>query len=164
MKSFILLFMTIFFIGCTSTQELKESPTCKVWKEQPLIGPHTVHVQDRSVTKVGKCVFLFWGCSESKTDIDYKGDIYHKSEGVFASRSKIASLKQNEVIYEKSIFDALASAEPIKIDMTNRTLQRKVVVKALDLSSNETIEFNKACQPAEAAVGAVALWINSQQK
>lgn len=164
MKTFILLLMTVLFIGCTSTQELKESPTCKVWKEQPLLGPHKVHIQDHSVTKAGKCMFLFWGCLERKTDIDNNGDIYHKGEGVFASRSKIATLKGTEVIYEKSIFDALASAEPIKIDMTNRKIQRKVVVKALELSSNETLDFNQACQPADAAVGAVALWIDAQKR
>lgn len=164
MKNYSLILLSLVFVGCASTQELKQAQSCNVWKDNSVLGPNSYQVNGNSVTVKGQCLFWFWGCSERKTDIDAQGDVYHQGEGLFSSRTKIASMQGSAVVYEKSIFDAIGSADPIKIDMTQKTVHRKVSVKLFNVSSEDSLEFNDACKLPDVAVGAVAYWINENKK
>ena len=166
MRFVFLLVLSVGFVGCATTKELQEAPSCKVWKEQPVIGPFVMDVRDNKVVKKGQCMFYFWGCTERKTEIDTNGDIYHTGEGIFASRTKIASVRGKEIFYEKSIFDSLVSADPVQLDMDGKTAHRQVTAKLFGRSSTakDDLAFNGACKQSEAAVGAVALWINETKK
>ena len=164
MKSFIVILTFVSLTACTTTQELKQSQSCKVWKDQPILGPQNYQVNNDAVEVKGQCLFWFWGCSIRKTDIDSQGVIYHQSEGVFSSRTKIASLQGSEVMYEKSVFDKFASSDPVKIDMEKQTAHRKITSGILNMTSEETVDFNSSCKLREAAVGAVAYWVNANKK
>ncbi len=163
MKKYFLL-LSLIMTACTSTQELKQSPSCNVWRDQPVLGPQSYQVLQNSVEVKGQCLFLLWGCMANKTDIDAQGGIYHQGEGIFSSRTKIATLRGSEVEYEKSIFDAIVSADPIVIDMDKKTATRKVNLKLMNISAEDKLEFNNSCKPQEVAVGAVAFWINENKK
>ena len=166
MKLIFLLLLSAMFVGCATTKELQEAPSCKVWKEQPVIGPLVMDVRDNSVVKKGQCLFWFWGCTERKTEIETNGDIYHTGEGIFSSRTKIASVRGKEIFYEKSVFDSLLNADPVQLDMDNKMAHRQVTAKIFGSSSTakDDLAFNGACKQNEAAVGAIALWINESKK
>lgn len=152
------VFSAVIFTACTSTQELRSRPVCSVWQEGPL-GTRHVTVNDGKVVEKSKCAFMFWLCSHYRFDVDAKGDIYSEGPGLFSSRSKTAHFEGDQVVYEPSFLKAVVESSPIRLDKVGRTASRTVTMKVMgEHKSDQRLEFNESCRPADAAVGAVAVW------
>ncbi|MGE0633242.1 MAG: hypothetical protein AB7O96_12585, partial [Pseudobdellovibrionaceae bacterium] len=94
----ILISVLVLLNGCTSTQDLRAQRSCSVWKDQGALGPYEVKVNQRRVTANTKCLLMFWWCSSFESHIDNEGLIFAK--GSWGSERQVATLKDNQVVYE----------------------------------------------------------------
>ena len=125
MKHLILFILVLAISSCASVKELQEAKTCKVWEDQP-IGPFSVDSNPEFSMWKGKCaLFGLFICKWVKTDVNGQ-EYFQDANGIFKSRVKIASLKHNKLIYEKSILEMLFEIKPLMIDMDKRKVLYQV--------------------------------------
>ena len=144
--------------ACTTTEELRNQPSCSIWKDQGSLGANHIKVTEARVKERSDCLIYFWWCSSYESRIEADGKILAK--GPWGSERHVATLQGNEVVYAPSFADVIAKASPIQIDMDKHKAKRTVQIAFLkDTKNDQELEFNPSCTKQEAAVGAVSFWI-----
>lgn len=158
-KSLPLLAIILSLVSCATPGELKKAQTCKVWEDQPVIGPFFVDVTKKESYWEGNCRILgFFACSWVRSDYD-NGIIHQDSNGIFNSRIKIATLKQSKLAYEKRFTDLVVKVSPMEIDLKQNKVIAHYTLKTplKNIESKRKIEFNESCTAPEVALGIVTL-------
>ena len=150
----------VFTFSCASVSELKEAKSCKVWEEQPVIGPFGVDANPKFSYWKGKCAILgLFLCHWVKTDMT-GNEVFQETNGIFSSRTKIATLSSESVTYNQTFLSKVFDIKPIKIDMDRKVASFKVDLPnpvGGKLKGERTINFNNACTVKEVAMGTLTL-------
>lgn len=153
--------VVLAFTACTTTRELREQPSCSVWRDQGSFGPAHIAVNEGRATARTKCLLYFWWCSSFEAHIDADGKIFAK--GSFGSERQIAILNGDDATYVSSFADKFAKSSPVHLDMKTLEATRTVEVTLFkDMKRDQKLEFNSSCSRRDAAVGAISLWILEQ--
>ncbi len=156
----------IMFVGCASVKDLEKAQTCKVWEEQPVLGPFAVDANKEFSRWEGRCAILgLFACEWVKTDMS-KNNIFQDSNGIFNSRTKVATFTGDTFVYERFYLEKLFDIKPVKIDMDKKVATYQVDIQnplGGKLNGERIIKFNNACSAKEVAMGAVTL-ITSKNK
>lgn len=151
-----ILFIALTVASCASTSELKEAKTCKVWEDQPVVGPFHLDVTEKKAHWKGNCsLFGVFMCSWVEADME-GNQVFLASNGIFNSRGPVATFYNNKLSYDQRFTDAIAKVEPMTISKESGRVDAKV--KALGkFEGTRTIQFNDACSEKQIAMGVVAV-------
>jgi hypothetical protein len=150
-------------VGCASVEKLEQSPRCEVWEEQKLVGPRYVEFEGPQMAKyTGKCwipgiLFCKWVRTEYEP---HSRKVLIEGNSLFEGKRIASEFKNNKMKFEKSFADNFVKSSDAEVNMKDLSVKRTVTIVAFGLNKGgeEKVRFNKACNPQQAAIGAVALW------
>lgn len=159
MKKLLSSILCLSLMSCASVSDLKKAKTCKVWEDQPVIGPFSVDVAKNESKWKGRCSIMgLFLCQWVKSDIE-ENRIYQDSNGIFNKRTLIATTNETSVTYLDTALSKIVKVKPFTIQKEKQEVDVWYEVNALGkkLNSSRKIQFNNACEPEQVALGIVTI-------
>lgn len=154
MKTTLMILTLFFFTSCASLmptdEALENAGTCKVWKDGMLGSKYEADIKDELAEYKHSCRFITFWCSYVYAKYKDKNDIYTSNSGLITAEMRAAIFDGKKYVVDSS----LVTTPPFEIANGKAHYSKTV----LGRSSDETVRYNKACSPRQAALGVAVLY------
>ncbi len=154
MKNLILLVALLAFSSCStfssSTEQLENAGTCKVWKDALLGLKNEADVVDEVASYKHSCRFWTLWCSYTYAKFKDRGDIYTSNSGLITAEMRAATFDGKKYAVDSSI----VKVEPF--ELANGKAHYTSTV--LGATNDVTVHYNKSCSARQAALGVAVLF------